>query len=778
MAIRRLSYRLDEEPDTGAVRLIPAPAGPQEQEKEQTLESPELTAFVLAVGHRQGLSRSRLPDGAGLLCHTVAGPPGSTPAGHRVDVAYADGTDELPLSLPLGDVAPEGLVVFARAHAPRVEPFLADVRRLFDERAGRQIVIAESAPETVACWVALACASLPDGYAASLTFSTWTAQPRRAPQQILGIGPDADFDRFDGPTLDHFYRVHDGLGGQGSTPIPDPWAEVTARQWIEGTPPEPPCEGDDPFALTRPTLDMRQLAALSDDTRRDVVRAHAAAVAQEDAGSPLVDELYGLCRALGAEDPEAAEPLALALVRHYVAVAEQQGTLPDLAACRRLPLDADAWQRLCGDFGSRADDTLRRGLHQPIGAWTEPLRLVLALGVDAGRGLDKATERLANALLNPGRRACAEAVEVLEALGHTGLNRQVLSLLGGGLTEGKLGKLRDFANSPQGEWLRRRVEAGEAPLVLRLAEAGARFQRQPHCLRGARLFAALVELVPGRKVTDPVTLKRLWRIVWGGKQPDPTDLAELARTCPTRLFVEAGHVVPLAVLLRSPERVDHDLVQFARDLRATGQLTALQRATAELLMTSYEFADGHLSLRTAVERLRVQSEQASPLGAVLKEGTGAWVGRGFALAAPVELCHRPALDFLMSTGQDVLRPYREMFLDEGAWERRFRELPGRPADVAAFYNIWRPRHGHPVTKEWQRVADELLTRVLAPVVPYLDAWTLGEVATEIARQPHGRGSQRVQEWNAWRSRQAGAQGPPRPGSGPGHIPGHGPGHCR
>lgn len=765
MAIRRLSYRLDEEPDTGSVRLIPAPAGPQEQEKEQTPESPELAALVLAVGHRQGLSRSRLPDGAGLLCSTVAGP--------RVDVAYADSHAELPS--PLEDVAPEGLTAFAREHASRVEPFLADVRRLFGERAGRQIVVAEHDPRTVAHWVALACASLPAAYAASLTFSTWTTEPRRAPQQILGIGPDADFDRFDGPTLDHLYRVHDGVGGQGSTPMPDTWAEVTARQWIEGTPPEPGAD-DDPFALTHPTLDVRTLTTMSGEARRDIVRAHAASVAEEGADSPLVDELYGLCHALGAQDPAAAEPLALALVRHYVAVAEQQGTLPDLAVCESLPLGAEAWQRLRGELGGRADDALRRSLREPVGTWTEPLRLALALGADAGRGLDKATERLANALLNPGRRACAESVEVLESLGHAGLNRQVLNLLADGVTEGKLSKLRDLANSPQGAWLRRRVEAGEAPLFLRLAEAGARFQRQPHCLRGARLFAALTELLPGGEVTDPGTLKRLWRIVWGGTQPDTADLAELTRACPTRMIVEAGYVVPLAVLLRSPERVDGDLVAFARDLRATGQLTALQRATAELLLTSNEFAEGRMPLRLAVDRVRVQFRQASPLGDVLLKGTGAWIGRGFAGASPVELCHRPSLEFLMGTGDDVLRPYREYLLDEGARQRLIRELPRQPAEIAALYYVWRPRQGPRITMAWQQVADELLTRVLAPVVPHLNEWTLGEVATEIARQPHGRGSQRVQEWNAWRSRQAGAQGPPTPGPGPGHVRGPGPGH--
>ncbi|MFC8128831.1 GTPase-associated protein 1-related protein [Streptomyces sp. NPDC057302] len=765
MAIRRLSYRLDEEPDTGAVRLIPASAGPQEQEKEQTPEageqtpeSTELAAHVLAVGHRQGLSRSRLPDGGGLLCSTDCstgrgtdrGTDPSADAELRVDVSYAQSTEELPL--PSTDVRPEDLTAFAREHAPRVEPFLADVRRLFDERAGRQIVVAEHDPRTVTRWITLACASLPDTYAKSLTFTTWTAEPRRAPQQILGIGPDADFDRFDGPTLDHFYRVHDGVGGQGSTPTHDTWAEVTARQWIEGPPPRPGPD-DDPFALTRPTLDVRQLAAMSDGARRDIARAHAASLAQESAGSAVVDEL-ALCQALGAEDRTAAEPLALALVRHYVSVAEDQETLPDLAACERLPLSADAWLRLRGEFGARADDALRRRLRSSVGTWTEPLRLALAMGADAGPGLEEAMERLAGALLNPGRRECAQAVEVLEAIGHTGLNRRVLRLLAGRMTDQQLYKLRDLANSTQGEWLRRHVEAGEAPPPLRLVEAAARWQRQPHCLRGARLFAALAELLPGGRVEDAATVKLLWRLVWGGSQPDSAAVAELVRVCPTRLIVEAGFGIRLVVRLRSPQRVDSELVDFARDLRAEDQLNKVERATIKLLVAAQDFAEGRLPLRPAVERIRDQSERALPLSDALREGTGAWIGRGFAGAPPVELCHRPALDFLMRTGEDVLAPYREMLLDEDVRERLIRELPRRPAEIAALYHIWRPRQGRQITTAWQRVADELLTRVLAPVVPHLDDWTLGEIATEIARQPHGRGPGRVQEWNAWRSRQA------------------------
>ncbi|MEV8017087.1 GTPase-associated protein 1-related protein [Streptomyces sp. NPDC086554] len=771
MAIRRLSYRLDEEPDTGAVRLIPAPPGPQEQEQEkqqteQPLECLELAEYVLAVGHRHGLSRSRLPGGGSLLC--------ATDAEQRIDAVYADSVDELP-PFP-GDLGTEQLIAFAREHASRVEPFLADVHRLFGERAGRQIVVAEHDPETVAHWVALACASLPHAYAVSLTFSTWADAPRRAPQQIIGIGPDADFDRFHGPTLDHLYRVHDGLDGQGSSPLADTWAEVTAKEWIEGNPPEPPSDGGDPFGVTRPPLDVGKLLAMSDATRREAVQAHAETVRQEPAVSPVVDELYLLCEELGGADPAAAEPLAIALVRHYVAVAEAQETLPDIAACERLPLSTDAWQRLRAEFGERADEVLRGKVRRdPMGKWTQPLRLALALGAESGRGLQgrglqDATERLARALLNPGRRECAEAVEVLEALGHPRLTRQVLNRLGGDLTKHKLDQLRGLANAPQGAWLLRNID--DAPLVVSIAEAAARLSREPGGPRGAELFAALTELLPGRRVNDADTLWLLWRLVWGGRQPDLADVQRVARACTARLIIDAGFAIQLTGWLRAPERIDAELIELARSLLGGNvNLRGMERATAELIVLAQDFADGEIPVEYAVGQLGDKFEQAKPLNIVLREGTGALVALGLAGVDPVELCRSPGLNFLVGADNDVLHPYRSHLLAADTRERMIQDLPHRPDRIAALYYAWRPRQGRGVTVDWQRAAEQLLTQVLAPVVPRLNEWTLGQVATEIARLSPERAHERVQEWNAWLYGQRRAQ-PPSYGPGPGPGPGH------
>lgn len=779
MAIRRLSYRLDEEPLTGAVRLIPAPAGPQEQESEPSPDFPETAEYVaehvLAVGHRRGLSRSRLPGGGALLCASTVGTgdrdDGVPMDAVRVDAVCVDAVGELPYSI--AELTPDQLAAFARENASRVAPFLADVHRLFDERAGRQIVVAEHDPRTVAHWVALACASLPDAYAASLTFSTWTADPRRAPQQILGIGPDADFDLSDGPTLDHLYRVHDGIGGQSSTPMPDTWAEVTARQWIEGTPPEPPPDGGDPFGVTRPPLGMGRLMAMSEGARRDVVRAHGKSVEGEPAGSPLVDELYRLCVELGGADRAAAEPLALALAQHYATIAEAQGTMPDLAVCERLPLNAEAWQRLRGEFGGRADEALWRTVRRhPVGAWAEPLRHALDLGAYEGRGIKEAMDRLARALLRPGRPGCGEAVDVLEAVGHSGLNRRLLRRLGTNLTDHKLDQLRDLANAPQGQWLLRNI--GDAPDAVRLAEAAARWGKGPGGSRGAELFGALTELLPGRRVDDADALRLLWRLVWGGRSPDRADLMWLVRACSARLIIEAGFGVQLVGLLKEPERVDAELVELARGL-LTIRLGPRERATAELLVLAKDFAGRRIPVPRAVGDFGAWFQKASPVNVVLREGIGELMAYGLARVDPVDLCRSPGLGFLMAADNDVLRPYRAYLFDGGARERMDDALPQQPAHIAALYHAWRPRQGRKISVEWQHLAGELLAHILAPVVPRLDDWTLGQVANEIFLlvdgRGHGQAQQRVEEWTAWRHSLGPRHGPtsgPGPGPGPGH----------
>ncbi|ATL31304.1 GTPase-associated protein 1-related protein [Streptomyces formicae] len=809
MAIRRLSYRLGQEPHTGSRRLIPAPGGqgrrPTEPGDEEVAAAVERVigtgvgtgADVEAGAEHRGdgadtaceLSYSLLPDGGRLLCAALPGQrvealhlgpdtPGPGPqwpidtwsaaswepgAPETLGAGFVE--SELPAAEPAAARAHadrELLVEFARARSGRVAPFLADVRRLFDDPAGRQIVLVEEDPAAVARWIALACASLPEAYVPALTFTTWTRDPWRAPQQIIGVGPDAGFDRADEATLTHLYRVHDATGGPGSPPLPvsDAWAELTAERWLAGSPPTPPAAApagtDDAFALI-PLLsggssgplppDGADLAGLSGDSLRAVVDAFARAVGKGETDERTLGELDRLCRGLDGEHAVAARPLALALVKHRLD-ATGGGELPDLTAFEGLPLGQDAWRELRETYGGRADDALRRTLRGPLTSWTEPLRLALAVGADGGPGLAEAMDRLATALLHPERRDCAHAVEVLDALDHTAFTRRVLRLLIVDFTERKLDRLRELARSPQGEWLRRNIE--DAPLTVRLAAAAAHWSGPPDHLRGAELFGRLTELLAGQRVDDARTLKLLWRIVWRGGVPDRAEQPWIARTCTPRLIVEADLGRRVMGWVKEPDHCDRDLVEFARAMMGDHRIGAHERATAELLVIAQDLADGRVPVtRATVGRLRELGRKVTPLGAVLRRGVDERVAGALARANPLDLCESHGLQILVAAGPELLRAYRAHLLDEACCDRLVRELPDRPAELAAYYHIWRPRRRHGVTAEWREVAGELLDQVLAPVLAHLDHHHLGQVATVLERE-----GQDVQEWTAWRHRVA------------------------
>ncbi|MEU6992706.1 GTPase-associated protein 1-related protein [Streptomyces sp. NPDC046465] len=799
MAIRRLSYRLDQEPDeTGAPRLIrtdPAGAGQQQHTATDQLTD-QLGDIVERVAGAGGgaageLSYSLLPDGGRLLCaalpgqrvealHLSADTPGPGPvwpidtwgsAAWEPDAEETLGAGFVESGLPVSQAHADRalLVEFARAHADRVAPFLTDVRRLFDDPAGRQIVLVEDDAGTVARWIALACASLPEAYVPALTFTTWTTDPWRAPQQIVGIGADADFDRSDDATLEYLYRVYDSTGGPESPPPAelDPWARLTAERWLAGNPPRPV-----PGATARPAESFAllpllsgadgetaggggasapsgaELAGLSGASLHIVIDAFTRSVSRGEADSHTLDELDRLCRGLDGDHALAARPLALALVKHRLDASRGRGALPDLTAFEGLPLGQDAWRELREEYGERADDALRARLREPVTTWTEPLRLALAVGADGGPGLAEAMDRLADALLYPERRDCAQAVKVLTELDHAGFNSRVLRLVLVDFTERKLDRLIAFARSPQGDWLRRIID--DAPLTVRLAAAAAHLSGPPEHLRGAELFERLTQLLSGQRVEDVTTLRLLWRIVWRNDPPDRAEQPWVARTCTPRLIVEADLGRRVMGWLKEPDHCDVELIEFAREMRHDRKLGAQDRDTAELLVTAQDLAAGRLPLsRSSVGRLKELGRKVSPLGPVLRQGVDERVGCALAAANPLDLCESHGLQILVAAGPDLLRAYRAQTLDADRCGRMVHELPGKPAELAAYYHIWRPRRRHGVTPEWRTVAEELLDRALAPVLGHLDEHHLGQVATVLQRE-----GQDVQEWTAWRHRAA------------------------
>ncbi|MFD6431987.1 GTPase-associated protein 1-related protein [Streptomyces venezuelae] len=951
MAIRRLSYRLGQEPDTGAVSLVPPdPDSPQLCEHEGRLRSAVTRVMGVPPAGEAGpeLSYSLLPDGGRLLCaalpgqrvealHLSADTPGPGPvwpidtwrseswAGER-DESLGSGFVESELPVPEAHFDRELLVAFARERADRVAPFLADVRRLFEDPAGRQIVLVEDDSETVARWIALACASLPETYVSALTFTTWTADPRRAPQRIIGIGPDAEFDRSDDAVVEYLYRVHDGTGGGPESPPaePDAWARLTAERWLTGNPPRPPrgaaTDPEGPFALIplvagallrsvtggrvgggggagrgaggvggagsvggaggagrgagaegagrgagaggagdgagvggagraggaeavgraegagraagsrsdggaeaagraedaanvegvgrvegagfagcsegagraegaestgraedaestgRAEVDQSGEGAEADrgaegstqppdhpwppadgdfgglrgETLRAVLDAFTQSVTRGEADARTIEELDRLCRGLDGDQALAARPLALALVKHRLDASRGRGTLPDLAAFDGLPLGQEAWQELREEYGDRADDALRARLRDPVTTWTEPLRLALAVGADGGPGLAGAMTRLADALLLPERRECAQAVHVLSELDHVALTRRVLRHLLDDFTERKLDRLRVLADSPQGDWLRRNID--DAPLTVRLAAAAAHWHGPPDRLRGVELFERLTELLPARRVEDVKSLNLLWRMVWRNDPPARAEQPRVARVCTPGLIIEADLGRRIMGWLKEPDHCDRELVAFARKMYKDPKLGAQDRDTAELLVIAQDLADGRLAVdRASVGRLRELKRKVSPLGMILRRGVDERVGRALAGANPLDVCES-GLQILVTAGPDLLSAYRAHLLEERTRERLERELPGHPTELAAYYHLWRPRRRHGVTADWRDVAAELLDQVLAPVLAHLDDHRLGQVATVLHRE-----DQDVQEWTAWRHRVAGRE---------------------
>ncbi|WP_219692753.1 GTPase-associated protein 1-related protein, partial [Streptomyces anatolicus] len=488
------------------------------------------------------------------------------------------------------------------------------------------------------------------------------------------------------------------------------------------------------------------LAGLGGDSLRAVFDALAEPVKRGESDPRTLAALDRLCRGLEGDQAVAARPLALALVKHHLDAPGARETLPDLVAFEGLPLGQEALRQLREEYGDRADDTLRRRLRGPLPALTQPLRLALAVGADGGTGLAEAMNRLAGALLRPDRAECAHAVRVLEEVDHPPLTRRVLRLLTKDLTERKLDRLRELADSPQGDWLRRHID--EAPPTVRFAAAAAHWQGPPDHLRGAELFKRLTELLPKQRVEDKATLGVLWHIVWRTTPPNRAEQPWIVRTCTPRLIVEADLGRRVIGWLREPDHCDAALVEYARAMSGDTKLGAGDRHTAVLLVTAQDLADGRTRLtRSAVDRLGELFRKVPQPGLVLRQGIEERVGHALARADPLDVCESRAGRILFPAGRELLRPYRAYFLDDRTRDRLLRELPEEPAKLAAYFYLWRPRRRHGVSGEWNAVAEELLDQVLASVLPYVDDDPLGQVATILERK-----NQDVREWTAWRHR--------------------------
>lgn len=784
---RQLSYRVGEGAATDEVFADPgagAPDVPDELRDEIEL----LIGVSAAPG---ALSFSRLPDGGRLLCragdgrvqalHLPAGAPEPadgplpvdawhTPARGRRDTARRAGTASADL---------------ARGNATRLVPFLTDVRRLFGSPAGRPLVLAEADPRTVEHWIALACASLPGPYARALTFVTRTTRPHDAPQQILGIGPEAAFDREDPETLAHLYRVHDGLGGPGSPPgdgRDDWWARLTARLWLAGVPPEPAADGAGPFALAplwRQVLELDEPFTAEGDVLppqvlRDaglwqaasaagvlaalVERLTGAAGPAPGGGSPGIRQLATVCRELHDNGAGEAivEPLALALARRRYARAYADGVLPREEDLGGIPLSDAARRRLRAElrdtWGPRVEKDLAHRLSGPVPAWAGPLELALFLGMDV---VDRGADAVAAALPDPGQGA--QAVALLDRLADPALDRRVLDRLGApasGPGPERRRRVEDLlalaAARPQGTWLERRLEY--APLAVRFAVATVQLRsRHPapgDGPAGGELFAALAarEAVPGGR-GDARTVRELWAFVWPDGGPDRTEVPTLLGACDSLLLLQAGGGEALGAWLTDPDRFDPLLLDTATRLRTAPGLDPRVRATAELLVAVPALAEGRISLREAVHTVPRLRRHAAPLTPAVDEHTArnlaVWLAR-------TDLAREPqAMRYLVCQAEEaVVTEYGRCVRRHYDSADQLITLAGNHVRTASLFHLWF-HADEQRTAHWERMAKNLCEEVLGRAARHMDDARLAAVA---ARLRHDHGHTWEEAWNKWLAR--------------------------
>lgn len=556
---------------------------------------------------------------------------GAGAAGAGPDEAARGGTEGAGSLVPEpgGRFGEDVLVTFARERPERVGPFLADVRRLFGSPAGRQIVLAEPGPETVAAWIALACASLPAEYARALTFTTRTHAPHQAPQQILGIGPDAEFDRADRVLLAHHYRVHDGLDGPGSPPVDDAWAGLAAQLWLAGVAPqrvpsEVTGDGDGDGGRGgrggRPGqggFDTRPLVAYMlehgipvrgadlltpsvewaavpgnvmslEPARRQAFLAQLARLVEEDGPGPsspgasraaALERLAGVCAGFAAQVPaHDLAPLALAITGGRIGAALSGAVRVTSGMLTGLPLADGAASGLHAGYAAPVRDAAVARLGSAVTEWSGLVELWYELrearASDSGSQgrlvRDTAFERkvaarLTQALLQSAGTERADAAALLDRLPAPELTRRVLEELGA-LTRNRMPTdLLELASSAQGDWLSRSAAAGPAPVPVRLAEAAVRLRTESAGLPDAELYERLMSLVPDLE-HDPATVKTVWWLVWRHEGPGPADACRVARITAPGALARAGLQHRLTSLLTAPGPVPDGLAELAGEL--------------------------------------------------------------------------------------------------------------------------------------------------------------------------------------------------------------------
>ena len=770
-----------------AERLLeyePPPDSPQRPDAEQLKSFPTVFSF------------SELADGGRLLSRSVctgtdwAGGPVSfhahavlLPAGARLpdgvlpittweSPRWADSTppggrpDPVDRVEPSGLLRKEALVPFAVSRAGWLAPFFADLRAVAADPGAGQIVIVEHDSTDVAHWTALACTVLPREQAHRLTFTTYTRDPRRTHQQLVGALPSSESVADDGR-----YRVHNCTGRQPSGPVTDTWAEMCARVWRAG---RPDLFHNDPEELG-PLAVSALVAGI--DLRTDA-RAAAASWAAEQVGALPDDGLTalvaGLCGGpvphLGSRSaslPGEAEQVALAALLARLDGRVTAAVSAPLAA-RVLASAVLAHGPVpvlrAGSLTARAHDDLARDLAPSLRAGIadtrEPaaerplalLRVADLLDVDCQDQLPELAERLARELVGapaaslsggdtkPSREpaesrpggeppavGCPPAL--LDAV-HTHPGLRVA--LFGSLDMLAVAEPASVAGVLKGSGLPLDLQQSGFPhLRMCVAPAGSedRLDR----------FHGLLRTAGVSPLADPTVLRTALRLTWpGGELPTGREASLLLKELGSDTHRAAGTRELLIETALAAPPDDPGIPTLATDLLRcfTTELGPGRRSALQLL----EFTGLLGTEREGEEWVRrvlsLKADAAEPVPDTV-------AARAFEALAWRLLEGNAPENELYSLARSAEPRLLAAYERAGRSDRVGDRLRAEPAYAAARFCEWSAFPG--TYQAWDETRTTLLTKVLRPVVRALPTEDQGKVEAALERAGGGK----LDAFRAW-----------------------------
>lgn len=760
----------------GVDRAIPAPVL-AEAEALLGYEPPAGTSPLLTGAELRALpvsfSFSALSDGSRLLSRTVAVGAGGfhahavhLPAGTPLpgnalpvtawgaagwvsvtpDRAIPDPLTARAAMSPSPGLSREGLNDFAVSRGPWLAAVLADLRRVCEDPSAPPVVLVEQHSADVARWVALAAAVLPRAHAERLTFTTYTRQPRRAPQQVIGVLPQ------DAPDAgDAAFRVHRATGPRPTEPVADAWAGTAARIWRSRAPElfrdaaglpggefaaGPPavtalCAGialgsneraaAADWAAERPyALDEKQTQQLTD----------ALTAADDDRGAAECGAVLRLLTALDGRSPATAvAPLAALLVREAVRGGDDTLEPPARSAFTE-PYGERIAEQLVTELGADILAELTAGAPRGVARTVQLLRIVRLLDMDGTEVLPEVVRRLARSLLDDAEPGSCPAL-----LGLLDEQFDVRTAL--------LGELDRLApDNP----------AGTERLLARVALPFTGTQALPHlrmCAAAAGATAGgsdrvmvlhtVLRAAGMSPFAEPLVLRTAVGLVWGEDTPTAGEARALLGETTSDSHRTAGTWACLVDAALHASADDEAAGELAHDLLRGFPQELGSRVRASLLLL--EFARELRSGRAApgwcerVASLRAPAEPVEP--GVLEHAFGALARRLLAEDRPEAELYA----FVHSGDADLIAAYGRAARHERV-RARLRE---EPAFVADCFAVW---SAHPHAGDaWNTTRTGLLDEVLRPVVRTLSSDRVAAVERAVERVGSSRTLEAFRAWN-------------------------------